>query len=112
MTSTSGNTLLMLAAYHGHLDTTQMLLGKGAAPNVLNDRGQSLIAGAVFYGHEEVVEALLDGGADIYLGYPNAIDCAVMFKRATIEARFAERLCASCRESGGGNGTKELKDAM
>ncbi|KAF2685984.1 ankyrin [Lentithecium fluviatile CBS 122367] len=49
-TNASGDTLLMLAAYHGNAETTKMLLDAGADPNVLNGRGQSVIAGAVFKG--------------------------------------------------------------
>lgn len=84
LTNHKGDTLLMLSAYHGHLTTVQMLLQKGADPNVLNDRGQSIIAGAVFKDYEEVVNLLFEGvdgrRADIYLGQPNAVDSAKMFK--------------------------------
>ncbi|WOO85266.1 Putative ankyrin repeat protein [Vanrija pseudolonga] len=81
LTNQSGDTLLMLAAYHGHADTVKMLLGKGADPDALNAKGQSPIAGAVFKLHNDVVHTLLDGGADIHAGQPNALDCAKMFKR-------------------------------
>jgi ankyrin repeat protein len=82
LTNSSGNTLLMLAAYNGHSGTVSMLLQKGADPNVLNDRGQSPLAGAVFKGYDEVVKVLVEEGkADVRLGQPNAVDCARMFKR-------------------------------
>lgn len=81
LTNAAGDTLLMLAAYHGHAGTTKALLDEGADPNVVNDRGQSPIAGAVFKGWDDVVKVLLDGGADIRGGHPNALDCARMFKR-------------------------------
>lgn len=82
LTDSRGNTLLMLAAYHGHVDTVSMLLGKGADPNATNDRGQSPLAGAVFKDYEAVVKVLVqEGKADVYGGQPNAIDCAKMFKR-------------------------------
>lgn len=81
LTNGSGDTLLMLAAYHGHADTVKMLLGKGADPDALNAKGQSPIAGAVFKLHNDVVHTLLDGSADIHAGQPNALDCAKMFKR-------------------------------
>lgn len=58
-----------------------MLLENGADANVLNARGQSPIAGAVFKGYDDVVRALYEGGADVRLGQPNAVDCASMFKR-------------------------------
>lgn len=81
LTNSSGDTLLMLASYHGHAETAKMLLDNGADANVLNARGQSPIAGAVFKGYDEVVRALYEGGADVMLGQPNAVDCARMFKR-------------------------------
>lgn len=83
LTNSSGDTLLMLASYHGHAETAQMLLDNGADANVLNGRGQSPIAGAVFKGYDDVVRVLYEGGADVGLGHPNAVDCARMFKRET-----------------------------
>lgn len=71
----------MLASYHGNLPAVQMLLSKGADPDVVNERGQSIIAGAVFKGVQDVVKALKEGGADVELGQPNARDAAKMFKR-------------------------------
>lgn len=71
----------MLAAYHGHLETTKMLLDQGADADVLNERGQSPIAGAVFKGYEEIVRVMAESGADLAKGQPNAVDAARMFKR-------------------------------
>lgn len=71
----------MLACYNGQLETVNMLLEKGADANVLNERGQSPIAGAVFKGYDEIVKAMMDKGADLYAGQPNAVDSARMFKR-------------------------------
>ena len=62
LTDASGNTLLMLAAYHGHATTVTVLAGRGADVDRLNDRGQSPLAGAVFKDEQEVVRALLDAG--------------------------------------------------
>ncbi|KAK3639162.1 hypothetical protein LTR56_008753 [Elasticomyces elasticus] len=84
LTNHKGDTLLMLAAYHGHLETVSMLLELQADVNVLNERGQSPIAGAVFKGYPEIVKALVDGGAEIYGGQPNAVDSARMFRRDDI----------------------------
>ncbi|KAK5736345.1 hypothetical protein LTR17_007509 [Elasticomyces elasticus] len=84
LTNHKGDTLLMLGAYHGHLETVSMLLELQADVNVLNERGQSPIAGAVFKGYPEIVKALVDGGADIYGGQPNAVDSARMFRRDDI----------------------------
>jgi len=53
-----GDTLLMLAAYHGHVDAVQVLLKHQADPEIRNDNGQSPIAGAAFKGDLAVVKAL------------------------------------------------------
>ena len=81
LTDAQGNTLLMLAAYHGHAATVAALAGRGADVNRLNDRGQSPVAGAIFKGEDEVVRVLRDHGADLDAGTPSARDTAAMFGR-------------------------------
>lgn len=76
-----GNTVLMLAAYHGHAETVAMLLDRGADPDRLNARGQSPLAGAVFKGEDAVVAALLAAGADPDAGSPSARATAELFGR-------------------------------
>jgi ankyrin repeat protein len=46
----------MLAAYHGHAPLVKLLIEHGADPNILNDRGQSPLAGAVFKSEPGVIE--------------------------------------------------------
>jgi ankyrin repeat protein len=79
LTNDNGDTLVMLAAYHGHAETVAALIERGADPNRENDRGQSPLAGAVFKNEPDVVEALLKGGADPRAGQPSALDTAKMF---------------------------------
>ncbi len=86
LTNEQGDSLLMLAAYHGHADTVQALIIQGADPNRVNDRGQSPLAGAVFKGSREVVLALLEGGADAGYGKPSARDMAASLERTEILA--------------------------
>ena len=86
----SGDSLLMLAAYHGHPDTVRALLARGADPGRPNDRGQTPLAGAVFKKEPEIVRALLDAGADPAAGQPSAIDTAAMFGNEDFLAWFAE----------------------
>ena len=81
LTDASGNTLLMLAAYHGHATTVRSLAGAGALVDALNDRGQTPLAGAVFKGEDEVVATLLELGADPDAGAPTARATAAMFER-------------------------------
>ncbi len=86
LTNEKGDTLVMLAAYHGHADAVRVLLERGADVDRLNDRGQSPIAGAVFKGEEAVVRALVEAGADPRAGHPTAVDAAVMFERPDLLA--------------------------
>jgi uncharacterized protein len=79
LTDASGNTLLMLAAYHGHPDTVQMLAAAGADVNRANDRGQTPLAGAVFKDEIDVVQVLVAAGADPDAGTPTARATAAMF---------------------------------
>lgn len=83
-----GDTLIMLAAYHGNADTVRALLEHGADPNQANDIGQTPLAGAVFKGEDEVVAALVDGGADPNAGTPSAIEAARMFGKDDLLSLF------------------------
>ncbi|RKT19235.1 hypothetical protein BX285_3691 [Streptomyces sp. 1114.5] len=91
LTNDRGDTLVMLAAYHGHAATVEVLLRHGADPNLANDRGQTPLAGAVFKGAEDVLTALLAGGADPHAGVPSAVDTARMFGKEELVARFEAR---------------------
>ena len=88
LTNHKGDTLLMLAAYHGHPETVRTLLDRGADASRANDRGQTPIAGAVFKGETEVVRVLLEAGADPAAGQPSAIDTAQMFGRTELLELF------------------------
>jgi ankyrin repeat protein len=86
LTNAAGDSLLMLAAYHGHADTVRLILGHGGDANAINDRGQTPLAGAVFKGYSDVVRELLDAGADPDAGTPSARAAAQMFARTDILA--------------------------
>ncbi|MGH3355178.1 MAG: ankyrin repeat domain-containing protein [Nocardioidaceae bacterium] len=86
LTDASGNTLLMLAAYHGHAELVTGLAERGADVDALNDRGQSPLAGAVFKGEDEVVHALVEAGADPDKGKPTARETAEFFERPDLAA--------------------------
>src|ERR1700761_4829771 len=91
LTNDSGDSLLMLAAYHGHPDTVEGLLARGADPGRANDRGQTPLARAVFKKEPEIVRALLQAGADPAAGQPSATETATMFGNHDFLAWFAER---------------------
>lgn len=75
----AGDTLLMLAAYHGHADTVAMLIDRGADVDLCNGRGQCPLAGAIFKGERAVVQVLLRAGADLDAGAPTPRQAAELF---------------------------------
>ncbi len=78
LTNAAGDTLLLLAAYHGHPGTVAALLAEGADTGRVNDRGQTALAAAVFRRDVASTTALLEVGADPDLGE----------RSATVIARF------------------------
>lgn len=82
MRNSTGDTFVMLAAYYNRAKLVEELLSRGADANILNDKGQSPLAGAIFKDYTEVVRLLMENArADIRLGRPNAVETASMFKR-------------------------------
>lgn len=86
LSNQKGDSLVMLAAYHGHASTVAALLERGADPDRLNDRGQTPLAGAVFKDEPHVIIALVAGGADPEAGRPSAVATAQMFEREDLLA--------------------------
>ncbi|WP_042415132.1 ankyrin repeat domain-containing protein [Streptacidiphilus anmyonensis] len=84
LTNEAGDSLLMLAAYHGNVAAVRALLAHGADANRVNDRGQTPLAGAVFKGEREIVAALLAAGADPDAGAPSARAAAEMFGKTDL----------------------------
>lgn len=84
-----GNSLLLLASYHGHLETARMLLKTGADADLRNARGQTPLGGVAFKGHLQLAELLLWHGADIHAdngGGITPIMFASMFGRTEMVA--------------------------
>jgi len=92
----TGDSLVMVAAYHGHAATVRALLQRGADPNRPNDRGQTPLSGAVFKGEDDVIRALLAGGADPHGGRPSAVQTAQMFERADLATMLAAAPGPTC----------------
>nr|WP_298802140.1 ankyrin repeat domain-containing protein [uncultured Pseudokineococcus sp.] len=80
LTNSSGDTLLVLAAYHQQHDAVRVLLERGADVERTNDRGQSALAAAVFRQDEAVVRTLLAAGADPERGPKSAVETARVFE--------------------------------
>ncbi|WP_026553566.1 ankyrin repeat domain-containing protein [Arthrobacter sp. H20] len=81
LTNGAGDSLLMLAAYHGHAGIVADLAGRGVDVNAVNDKDQTPLAGVAFKGYTAVAEVLVGAGADPDQGQPTARQTADMFKR-------------------------------
>ena len=89
-----GDSLLMLACYHGGTEAARLLLQRGADPDLANDRGQTPLAGAAFKGDLAVAGALLDHGAAIdgtTADGRTPLAFAVMFGRAEMVVYLLSR---------------------
>jgi uncharacterized protein len=91
LTGSTGDSLLILAAYHDHPATVRVLLGRGAAPNRVNDRGQTALGAAVFRQSAESVQLLLEHRADPHAGGRSAVDIAAFFGLDEMAALLAAR---------------------
>ncbi len=96
--SSSGDTLLILAAYYDHPDTVQMLLSRGADHGRINDRGQTALGAAVFRRSVAGVAALRSAGADPDLGPRSARDIAAFFGLDDVGALLDEPTAALPRD--------------
>ncbi|MDB5827850.1 MAG: hypothetical protein JWQ73_2070 [Variovorax sp.] len=87
MSNHKGDTLLMLAAYHGQVEATKVLLEAGAEPDRYNDMAQTPLGGAAFKGYQGIVELLLSHGAQAGFAPPGGktpLMFAAMFNRLEI----------------------------
>jgi ankyrin repeat protein len=115
LTNDKGDTLLILASYHGHRDAAAMLLRRGADPDRHNDRGQTALAAAAFKGDERVVAALLDGGAEVEACGPDgrtALMTAAMFDRTGIVDLLLARGADPDRLDAAGLSAADLAEKM
>lgn len=80
LTGGSGDSLLILAAYHDHPDTVRMLIEHGADVDRVNDRGQTALGAAVFRQSTVSVGLLLQHGADVHAGGRSAAQIAAFFE--------------------------------
>lgn len=88
-----GDSLLMLACYHGYAAAAAALLDAGADPELLNDAGQTPLAAAAFKGDAACAALLLARGARVDSTGPNgktALMIAAMFNRVEIARLLLE----------------------
>ena len=90
LTTTNGDTLVMLSAYYGHEATVAALIARGADVDRHNNRGQTPLAGAVFKNETTIMELLLRAGADPLAGSPSALETARFFGKDGL-ARHLQR---------------------
>jgi len=79
LTGGTGDTFLILAAYHRHLSTVQALLERSADTERVNDRGQTALGAAVFRSATDIVRALLAARAQPTAGGRTALEIAQFF---------------------------------
>jgi ankyrin repeat protein len=94
-----GNTLLMLAAYHGKAETVALLLKACATVDLRNAKGQTPLGGVAFKGYVDIATLLLDAGADPVAdqGGSTPADFATTFGRHDILALLKERSAPAAR---------------
>lgn len=85
-----GDTLLILASYHGHAELAAGLLARGADTERVNHRGQTALVAAVFKQAEPIVRALLAAGADPHGGSPDAVATTDFFGLPAMRAILDE----------------------
>jgi ankyrin repeat protein len=94
-----GNTLLMLAAYHGKAETVAVLLRARATIDLRNAKGQTPLGGVAFKGYADIATLLLDAGADPLAdqGGQTPVDYATMFGRQEILVLLREHRGAAAK---------------
>jgi ankyrin repeat protein len=115
LTNDKGDTLLILAAYHGRVEAVEMLLKAGADPERANDRGQTALAGASFKGDLATVRCLLEGGARVHgAGHDGrtALMVAAMFDRTQITDLLLTHGADPDLRDSGGRDASDLAAAM
>jgi uncharacterized protein len=90
LTNTNGDTLVMLAAYHGHEPAVAALIARGADVNRHNNRGQTPLAGAVFKNETTIMELLLQADADPLAGSPSALETARFFGKDEVARQLQQ----------------------
>lgn len=115
MSNHKGDTLLMLAAYHGHVEATRTLLEAGAEPDRYNDMAQTPLGASTFKGHLPIVELLLAHGAQPGFAPPGGktpLMFAAMFNRLDIVKVLLTRSIDADAKSSEGLSALELARSM
>ena len=92
LTNTNGDTLVMLAAYHGHESTVAALIARRADVNRHNNQGQTPLAGAVFKNETTIMELLAGADADPLAGSPSALETARFFGKEQLARQLLQHM--------------------
>ena len=92
LTNTNGDTLVMLASYHGHASAVAVLIAHDADVDRHNNRGQTPLAGAVFKNEMSIMELLLRADADPLAGAPSALETARFFGKEEVARLLQQRI--------------------
>ena len=92
LTNPNGDTLVMLAAYHGHDAAVAALIARGADVDRHNNRGQTPLAGAVFKNDTTIIGLLLSADADPLTGTPSALETARYFERDELTRQLLQHI--------------------
>src|SRR6185295_9107752 len=92
LTNTSGDTLVMLAAYYGHESAVAALIARGADVDRHNNRGQTPLAGAVFKNDITIIDLLLSADADPHAGSPSALATARFFGKEQLAQQLLQHI--------------------
>jgi len=96
-----GNSLLMLAAYHGEAAAVRLMLEHGAAVDQRNDRQQTPLGGVAFKGYADIASQLIQAGADINADNGNGMS-PLMFARMFGRSDVARILAVAGAKTGQG----------
>lgn len=111
----NGNSLLMLASYHGRLGATRVLLEHGGDPQLANDMGQIPLAGAAFKGDTEMARLLIERGANVNAQMPDGktpLMFAAMFNRLEIIDLLLEHGADASAQANDGSTALSLTQMM
>lgn len=91
--TSDGDSLLMLATGHSHVETVRFLLEKGASPNLANNQLRTPLMSAAMTNQVEILELLLEAGADPLAADSEGVS-ALDLAKAHGAADAAQRLAA------------------
>ncbi|CAN5661868.1 hypothetical protein BH11BAC3_BH11BAC3_20780 [soil metagenome] len=88
----SGYTLLFFAVAGMQYKTVEMLLGKGAKPDIKNDDGDTPLTYAIIQNKEKLVKLLIEKGANVNVEGRDGFPIAIALSRTKCDYEIIEAL--------------------